>query len=42
MLLAALQSVPRELYESADIDGAGKARQLFQITFRLYTTPEPP
>ena len=32
MLLAALQSVPRELYESAEIDGAGKARQLFQIT----------
>jgi multiple sugar transport system permease protein len=32
MLLAALQSVPRELYESAQIDGAGKARQLFQIT----------
>jgi multiple sugar transport system permease protein len=32
MLLAALQSVPRELYESADIDGAGKTRQLFQVT----------
>ncbi|MDR1108926.1 MAG: sugar ABC transporter permease [Spirochaetaceae bacterium] len=32
MLLAALQSVPRELYESADMDGAGKARQLFQVT----------
>ena len=32
MLLAALQSIPRELYESAEIDGAGKARQLFQIT----------
>ena len=32
MLLSALQSVPKELYESADIDGAGKARQLFSIT----------
>jgi multiple sugar transport system permease protein len=32
MLLAALQSVPRELYESAEIDGAGKVRQLFQVT----------
>jgi multiple sugar transport system permease protein len=32
MLLAALQSVPRELYESAEIDGAGKARQLFLVT----------
>ncbi|QQO09487.1 carbohydrate ABC transporter permease [Breznakiella homolactica] len=32
MLLAALQSVPRELYESAEIDGAGKPRQLFQVT----------
>ena len=32
MLLAALQSIPRELYESAEIDGAGKTRQLFQVT----------
>jgi multiple sugar transport system permease protein len=32
MLLAALQSVPDELYESAEIDGAGKARQLISIT----------
>ena len=32
MLLAALQSIPRELYESAEIDGSGKTRQLFQIT----------
>jgi multiple sugar transport system permease protein len=32
MLLAALQSVPGELYESAEIDGAGKARQLFSVT----------
>jgi multiple sugar transport system permease protein len=32
MLLAALQSVPKELYESAEIDGAGKARQLFSVT----------
>jgi multiple sugar transport system permease protein len=32
MLLAALQSVPRELYESAEVEGAGKARQFFSIT----------
>ncbi len=32
MLLAALQSVPQELYESAEIDGAGRMRQLFQVT----------
>ncbi|AJY77408.1 sugar ABC transporter permease [Paenibacillus beijingensis] len=32
MILAALQSVPKDVYESADIDGAGKVRQLFQIT----------
>ncbi|MDR0539092.1 MAG: sugar ABC transporter permease [Spirochaetaceae bacterium] len=32
MLLAALQSVPKELYESAEIDGAGKTRQLFYVT----------
>jgi multiple sugar transport system permease protein len=32
MLLAALQSIPRELYESAEIDGAGKAGQFFHVT----------
>lgn len=32
MLLAALQSVPAELYESAQLDGAGRVRQLFQVT----------
>ncbi len=32
MLLAALQSVPNELYEAAMIDGAGKTRQLFWVT----------
>lgn len=32
MLLAALQSVPKELYESAQIDGSGRARQLFSVT----------
>ncbi|MFE9643243.1 carbohydrate ABC transporter permease [Streptomyces sp. NPDC006365] len=32
MILAALQSVPEELYEAAALDGAGKVRTLFQIT----------
>ena len=32
MLLAALQSVPSELYEAADIDGAGAIRKLFNVT----------
>jgi multiple sugar transport system permease protein len=32
MLLAALQSVPRELYESAEVEGAGQVRQLFSVT----------
>lgn len=32
MLLAALQSVPKELYESAEMDGARSARKLFNIT----------
>jgi multiple sugar transport system permease protein len=32
MILAALQSIPDELYEAASIDGAGKVRTLFQIT----------
>lgn len=32
ILLAAMQSVPRDLYESAAIDGAGPARRFFNIT----------
>ncbi|MGY0064577.1 carbohydrate ABC transporter permease [Streptomyces sp. LZ34] len=32
MILAALQSIPDELYEAAELDGAGKVRTLFQIT----------
>ncbi len=32
MLLAALQSVPRQLFESAAIDGAGPVRRLFAVT----------
>ncbi|WP_373230160.1 carbohydrate ABC transporter permease [Cohnella sp.] len=32
MILAALQSVPHEIYEAADIDGAGRVKRLFQIT----------
>jgi multiple sugar transport system permease protein len=32
MLLAALQSVPSELYEAASMDGANGARKLFNIT----------
>ncbi len=30
--LAALQGVPRELYEAATVDGAGRAQQFFHIT----------
>ncbi|MBA2940292.1 sugar ABC transporter permease [Paenibacillus sp. CGMCC 1.16610] len=32
MLLAALQSVPKDIYESADIDGAGRWTKLFFVT----------
>jgi multiple sugar transport system permease protein len=32
MILAALQSIPEELYEAAKIDGAGYVPQLFKIT----------
>ncbi|MGD3110925.1 carbohydrate ABC transporter permease [Streptomyces sp. YGL11-2] len=32
MILAALQSIPDELYEAAALDGAGKVRTLFEIT----------
>jgi cellobiose transport system permease protein len=32
IFLAAMQAVPRELYEASVIDGAGRARQFFSIT----------
>lgn len=32
MLLAALQSVPEDLYEAAKVDGAGSVRRLFSVT----------
>ena len=32
MLLAALQSVPNELYEAAVLDGCGPVKQLFSVT----------
>ncbi|WP_371539729.1 sugar ABC transporter permease [Streptomyces sp. NBC_00466] len=33
--LAALQTLPRELYEAASVDGASRARQFFSITVPL-------
>lgn len=35
IFLAAMQAVPRELYESAAIDGAGKVRQFLKVTLPL-------
>ena len=35
LLLAALQTVPKDLYESARVDGATKLQQLFHITLPL-------
>jgi multiple sugar transport system permease protein len=32
MILAGLQGIPYELYEAADIDGAGRLQRLFRIT----------
>lgn len=32
ILLSAMQAVPRELYEAAAIDGAGKVRRFFSVT----------
>ncbi|TVY10937.1 carbohydrate ABC transporter permease [Paenibacillus cremeus] len=37
LYLAGLQNISRELYESAEIDGASKVRQLLQITIPLLT-----
>ncbi|MFN8565324.1 MAG: sugar ABC transporter permease [Anaerolineae bacterium] len=35
ILLAGLQLIPADIYEAADVDGANKARQFFQITLPL-------
>lgn len=35
LLLAGLQTLPGDIYEAADIDGAGKIRQFFSITLPL-------
>lgn len=35
LYLAALQEIPDEMYEAAEIDGASKTRQLFSITLPL-------
>ncbi|GAB3149945.1 sugar ABC transporter permease [Microbacterium neimengense] len=32
ILLAAMQAIPRDFYEAATVDGAGKVRQFFSIT----------
>lgn len=35
LLLAGLQMIPQELYEAAEVDGAGKLRQFFSITLPM-------
>jgi cellobiose transport system permease protein len=35
IFLAAMQAVPRDVYESAALDGAGRVRQLFAITLPM-------
>ena len=37
ILLAALQAIPRELYESARVDGAGSLRQFTDLTLPMLT-----
>ncbi len=32
ILFAGLQTIPRELYEAADVDGAGRLRQFWSVT----------
>jgi raffinose/stachyose/melibiose transport system permease protein len=32
LFIVAIQKIPKELYEAADIDGAGKIRKFFSIT----------
>jgi multiple sugar transport system permease protein len=38
MILAALQSIPDELYEAAALDGAGRTRTLFQVVIPYIRT----
>lgn len=35
LLLAGLQTIPKDIYEAADVDGAGRMRQFFNITLPL-------
>jgi cellobiose transport system permease protein len=35
IFLAAMQAIPRDLYEAAVIDGAGRARQFFSVTIPM-------
>jgi multiple sugar transport system permease protein len=35
IILAGLQTIPRSLYEAAEVDGAGRVRQFFDITLPL-------
>ena len=35
IILAGLQTIPRSLYEAAEVDGAGRMRQFFEITLPL-------
>jgi multiple sugar transport system permease protein len=37
VMLASLRSIPRDLYESAEIDGAGMVRKFFNITLPMLT-----
>ncbi|RZT28710.1 carbohydrate ABC transporter membrane protein 1 (CUT1 family) [Kribbella sp. VKM Ac-2569] len=37
LLLAAMKGIPRELYEAAEVDGAGPFRQFWSITFPQLT-----
>lgn len=39
ILIAAINNIPKEVYESADLDGAGQFRQLFSITMP-YLVPQ--
>lgn len=37
LFLAALKQIPQELYEAADMDGAGRIRKFFRITLPMIT-----
>ena len=43
IMLAGLKSIPKDIYEAADVDGANRRQKVFRITIPLISmTPDAP